>query len=131
MTPEESLERVLRAAGLEGGHWPYTRSADVFAGWRPAEDSVPERPSGRRVRIRVTYDIVLCHRRGAQKKAEAARFALYRALETAGWTLCDTGPEVYTAQTEMFYWPVTAARGFGLDADGQPYDLTDRGDAHE
>ncbi len=122
MTPEESIKRAATAACPDGGHWPYTEDADIFVGWRPAGDSY-ERASSRRTRVKVTYDIALCYKRGAQEAAEAARFALHRALDDAGWTIQDCGPEAYNAATEMFLWPVTAARSFGLDQNGQPYDL--------
>lgn len=125
MTPEQSIEAAVRAAIPASGHWPYTRDADVFCGWRPAQDRTAS-ASDRPTRCAVRYDLILCHKRGAEGDAERARFALYGALRAAGWRITDTGPEAYAAQTQMFYWPVTVERGFGLDADGQPYDLRRR-----
>lgn len=131
MTPEQAIERAVRAAGLPCGHWPYTCAASVFIGWRPAQD-VMSSASNRPTRVRVRFDLVICHRRGADFEAETARFTLYRALENAGFTVEATGPETYTDATEMFYWPVTASRGFGLDAAMQPYDLLyNKEDDHE
>lgn len=127
MTPEESIARAVENAGLPCGHWPYTRSANVFAGWRPARDAF-DRVSGRRMRTSVRYDLVLCFKRGMEDEAERKRFALYDALNRAGWALEDAGPEAYMEATEMFYWPVTVTRSFGLDAYGQPYDLTEKRD---
>lgn len=122
MTPEQAIARAVRAAGLPCGHWPYTCDANAFIGWRPARDRM-DSASNRATRVRVQFDLILCHRRGAQLEAERARFLLYRALDDAGFTVEDTGPEAYTEATEMFYWPVTASRSFGLDAERTPYDL--------
>lgn len=127
MTPEESIKRAVCATGLPCGHWPYTKSASVFAGWRPARDAF-DRASGRRMRVAVRYDLVLCFKRGMEDEAERKRFALYGALNRAGWALEETGPEAYMEASEMFYWPLTVTRSFGLDQDGQPYDLTEKGD---
>ena len=124
MTPEQSMQAAMAETGLPGGHWPYTCAADVFVGWRPAGDRFT--PAGKGpVRVAVRYDIVLCARRGAQgtAQAEAARFALYGALRKHGFRLVDNGPEEYEPKTEMFYWPVTAEKGFGVDAIAQPYDV--------
>ena len=122
MTPENSIENAVGAVGIPCGHWPYTKRADVFCGFKSVGDTF-DRASGRRLRVAVRYELVLCHKRGAEDEAERMRFALYEALNRAGWTLVDNGSEVYEEQTEMFYYPMTVSRGFGLDADGQPYDL--------
>lgn len=125
MTPEQSLERAVRAAGIPYGHWPYTQRLEgVAVGYRPREDEFPVSGGGRPLRVRVSYDLVVIRVPGAVREAESARFALYQALRSAGWAITGMGPETYVAEQKRHYWPVTAVRGFGLDAQGQPYDLT-------
>lgn len=122
MTPEDSIRQAVETACPACGHWPYTRSADVFCGWRPEGDRMSD-AANRPVRCMVSYDLVLCYRRGAEHDAQRTRFALYDALRRAGWRIRDNGPEAYTDKTDMFYWPIVVERGFGMDDAGQPYDL--------
>lgn len=129
MTPEESIGRALESVGVPCGHWPYTDRLDgVVIGYRPRADDFGQSAGNRPVRVQVTYDLVIIRTRDALKKAETTRFALYDALRKAGWRLGDLGPETYVAEQKRHYWPLSATRGFGLDANGQPYDLTAKED---
>ena len=62
-------------------------------------------------------------RSAKQAEAERVRFALYEALRAAGWAVTGTGPETYVAEQKRHYWPVTAERGFAIDANAQPVDV--------
>lgn len=129
MTPEECIGRALKGVGVPYGHWPYTAKLDgVAIGYRPRADDFGPSAGNRPMRVRVTYDLVVIRTRDALSEAEKARFALYNALRKAGWTLDALGPETYVAEQKRHYWPLSATRGFGVDADGQPYDLTAKED---
>ena len=124
MTPEESMEHAVAAVGVPYGHWPYTQHLDgIVIGYRPREDSIAASGANRPVRVRVSYDLVIVRTRSAkQAEAERVRFALYEALRAAGWAVTGTGPETYVAEQKRHYWPVTAERGFAIDANAQPVD---------
>lgn len=128
MTPEESIAAALSVLDLPCGHWPYTERLEGLAiGYRPREDDFSPSASGRALRVRVSYDLVVVRTRDAQaEQAERTRFALYQALRTAGWTITGMGPETYVAEQRRHYWPVTASRNFRLTAQGQPEDMTNK-----
>lgn len=125
MTPEESIERAVRQVGVPCGHWPYTeRLTGVAIGWRPRMDSFSPCAGNRPLRVTVSYDLVVIRTRSAGTEAERTRYSLYRVLRESGWTIGSMGPETYVEEQKRHYWPLVAQRGFGLTADGQPYDLT-------
>lgn len=123
MTPEKDIETIVRGVWAQSGHWPFTAAAEVYIGYRPAQERM-QMGSGRIVRIHAQYDIVIFARRGAaQEDMERLRYALYAALIAGGWALAgDPGPETYNAKTEEFMWPVSAAKAFAVGADGMPED---------
>lgn len=125
MTPEQDIARVITAVCPASGHWPYTQKAPIYIGFRPGEETF--KPAGGRIlRTDVRYDIVICAERGAAEGMEAMRYSLYAALTAAGWTIeGNPGPEAYDAAAGLFMWPLTAVKGFGIAADGQPYGLRD------
>lgn len=119
MSPEADIRQALATACPNAGHWPYTKDADVFAGYRPAEDTIVWAGNAA-IKAEVSYDVVIYHRLGAAEEAEAMRFAVYAALRAAGWLMtAAAGPESYIANAELFAWPFTVAKRFYL-LDGQP-----------
>ena len=122
MTPEQDMQRVCQSVTKNSGHWPYTHDAEVFIGFRPGQEAFT-RASGARIRVQVSYDIVICARRSAAATdMEQLRYALYDALEAAGWKLDGPpGPEAYSREQGLFMWPVTAVKSFAIGRDGLPY----------
>jgi len=121
VTPEKDIERVIASVHAASGHWPYTRDADLYIGFRPAGEALTL-ASDRVVRTRVSYDIVIAAKRGDMAgRMEALRYKLYAALLRAGWMIDGTpGPETYVAAHGLFLWPVTATKGFAMSAQGVP-----------
>lgn len=121
MTPEESIQQALGEACEAVGHWPYTASAGVYIGYRPAGDRL-RWAANAPLTTETSYDVVICHRLGCAAEAEQMRFDVYAALHAAGWKLADEpGPETYIANMEIFTWALTAVKRFVL-VDGQPMD---------
>lgn len=121
-SPEKHLEALIASVCPSSGHWPYTESAELYIGYRPAGEKL-DYASDRALRTTLTYDVVIAARRGpAAQRMEAMRYALYAALLAGGWRIVgDPGPESYIAAHELFLWPVTVSRSWLLDrATGEP-----------
>lgn len=124
MSPEEELLGVVSELCPDCGHWPYTRDATLYVGWRSAEDEAVKAASNRTIRMAVRYDVAVCCDRTRLPDAETLRYQLYDALRKAGWMLDGpAGPEVFSAQTAMYLWPFTVAKAFALD-EGAPVPIT-------
>ena len=121
MTPEADIGRVIAGVCPQSGHWPYTRAAGLYIGYRPAEESF-QIAGDRIARAMVRYDIVICAARGeAAARMEEMRYRLYAALLAAGWRFDGApGPESYSETHDLFLWPVTVIKGFMIDKNGQP-----------
>jgi len=119
MTPEQDIRQALETVCPNVGHWPYTKDAGIFIGFRPSEDDLTW-AGNRAIAAVISYDVVIYHRLGSAEEAEATRFAAYAALRAAGW-LHDNqpGPESYIANAELFAWPFTVNKRFYL-VDNQP-----------
>ena len=119
MSPEQDIRQALLTVCENVGHWPYTKDAGIFVGYRPAEDDVVW-AGNNAIKVEISYDVVIYHRLGSAGEAEAMRFAVYAALRAAGWLHDGTpGPESYIANAELFAWPLTVAKRFYL-VDNQP-----------
>ena len=126
MTPEQDIERVITSVHAQSGHWPYTKDADLYIGYRPGEEEFSF-GAGRILRTQVSYDIVICAVRtdAAAAQMEALRYRLYAALIDAGWHFDGApGPESYAPAQGQFMWPVRVKKGFAVGRDGQPCGLT-------
>lgn len=119
MTPEQDIQQALVQACPNAGHWPYTKDAGVFIGYRPAGDRLTW--AGNKTIVSETaYDVVIYHRLGYAEDAEQMRFDVYAALHENGWLLDDEpGPESYVANMELFAWPLTVRKRFYI-RDGVP-----------
>ena len=119
MSPEQDIKQALLTACDNVGHWPYTRDAGIFIGYRPAEDDVIW-AGDTAIKVSISYDVVIYHRLGSAEEAEAMRFQVYAALRADGWLHDGTpGPESYIANAELFAWPFTVSKRFYL-LDNQP-----------
>lgn len=121
MTPEQDIGRVIASVCEDSGHWPYTRDAELYIGFRPAGDGFSF-AGDRIIRAKVSYDVVICARRGAMaEKMEEMRYKLYDALLRGGWKFeGEPGPETYSDAHGLFMWPVTVSKGCVLGAGGLP-----------
>lgn len=114
------MRRIVRGVCAQSGHWPYTKDADLYIGFRPGSESL-RAVSNRTIDTQIEYDIVICGKRGTAARMEEMRYALYAALHAGGWRLKGTpGPEAYIAEHELFLWPVTVQKRFAMDAQGLP-----------
>ena len=112
MTPENDIRKALLTVCDAVGHWPYTQSAGVFIGFRPAGDQI-EWARSMPIAAKVGYDIVIYHRLGSAEDAETMRFRVYEVLHAAGWILDgEPGPESYIENAELFAWPLAARKRF-------------------
>ena len=129
MHPEEEMETLLRGVCPQSGHWPYTKSADLYIGFRPGGEELTF-SSSRVTGTLVIYDIVICARRGRLMEMETLRYGLYDALHRAGWQLTDKpGPESYNRATDLFMWPVSAKKRYAIGPGGLP-ESPERRDSH-
>jgi hypothetical protein len=121
MTPEQDITQAIADVCPESGHWPYTRNASLYVGFRPRDDGPWKYAANKPKRVAVVYDVVVAANRGRLNDMETLRYALYEGLRQAGWLLADIpGPETYNAQTQMYLWPFSVTKGFDLDQYGQP-----------
>lgn len=121
MTPEQDIAKIVASVCESSGHWPYTRDADLYIGYRPGEEALRV-ASDRVFSSEVEYDIVIAARRGeAAGQMEVLRYQLYNALIRDGWLLKGLpGPEAYIDGHEMFLWPLTVVKRFYISETGQP-----------
>lgn len=121
MTPEQDIAGIVASVCESSGHWPYTRDAELYIGYRPGVEEL--KMAGDRVfSTEIEYDIVIAAKRGAAAgQMESLRYQLYNALWRGGWKLRGVpGPESYVDAHEMFLWPLTVVKRFCVDGDGQP-----------
>lgn len=116
MTEEERLEGVLGTLGCPVEHTPYTGSKPTHITYHPLGEHIDVFASGRPMRGRVRYRIVIY----ADGEYAALRWQLYAALRKAGYVMpVDPGPEIYNNETKIYGWPVTVDRAIVIGADGQ------------
>lgn len=121
MRPEADISVIVRSVCPQSGHWPYTRDADLYIGYRPGNEEL-ETASNRVTGVQVEYDIVICGKRGTAAQMETMRYQLYDALLAGGWRLAGKpGPEAYIAEHQLFLWPLTAVKRFAV-VDKRPED---------
>lgn len=110
MAPETEMEALVAGVCPQSGHWPYTKKAELYIGFRPGGETLSF-SSSRVTGTVVSYDIVICAVRGKSAEMEALRYRLYDALHANGWYLDgDPGPETYDRNAGLFYWPVSAKK---------------------
>ena len=83
MAPETEMEALVAGVCPQSGHWPYTKKAELYIGFRPGGETLSfsaSRVTGTLVR----YDIVICAVRGKSAEMEALRYKLYDALHAGG-----------------------------------------------
>lgn len=114
------MEILVGSVCPQSGHWPYTKSAELYIGYRPGGEELTF-SSSRVTGTIITYDIVICAKRGRAREMEAMRYGLYDALHRAGWYMAnDPGPESYDRATDMFLWPVSAKKRYAIGTEGIP-----------
>ena len=130
MAPETEMEALVAGVCPQSGHWPYTKKAELYIGFRPGGETLSF-SSSRVTGTVVRYDIVICAVRGRSAEMEALRYKLYDALHAAGWYLDgDPGPETYDRGAGLFMWPVSAKKRYAIGALGVPEAPTERRSAH-
>lgn len=124
MTPEEDIQKIVASVCPQSGHWPYTRDADLYIGYRPGEETL-RFASDRPFTTSILYDVVICAKRGVSAaRMEALRYTLYAALQKGGWKLTQPpGPESYIPAHELFLWPLTVGKMFYFNERGEPEDI--------
>ena len=120
MAPEEEMEALVAGVCPQSGHWPYTKQAELFIGFRPGGEQLTF-SSSRVTGTLLCYDIVICAVRARAREMEALRYRLYDALHAAGWYMDgDPGPESWDRSMGLFMWPIRVKKRYAIGALGVP-----------